>query len=230
MRSPQRVTEGVYQITGAVNIFLIDDGDITIIDAGLPGATKTILAGLEHLGKQPSDVKHILITHADIDHVGSLAGLVKATGAKVYAGTESATYIHRKASPKHLPRFMQFFGDLIQPLITKRAHVDHEFSDGDTLDIAGGIQVIAIPGHTPDNFAFYWPRQRVIFAADLLQTQNKGVLGITQPKISYDMNAARQSALKVLDMDIAYFCVGHGHFIEVSDVPHQIENLKKSLT
>ena len=36
-----------------------------------------------------NQLKQILITHADIDHAGSLAKLVDLTGAKVYAGKES---------------------------------------------------------------------------------------------------------------------------------------------
>lgn len=229
MKTPLKVTDGVYQLSGAVNIFLIDDGDVTIIDCGLPGATKTVLAALKHLGKQPSDVKHILITHADLDHVGSAASLVKATGAKVYAGAETAAFLRDKVSPPHGPRIMQLLLKFIHPLLAKQVTVDHIFSDGDTLDIAGGIQVIAVPGHTSDNFAFYWPREHVLFAPDLLQTQNKGVLGITQARMSHDMKAARESARKVLNMDAAYICVGHGHFLEVSDAPHQVENLKKVL-
>ena len=78
---PQAIAPGVYCLSGsAVNLFVMDDAEsgVTLVDAGMPGSTKRVLALLQAIGRTPVDVKHILITHADMDHVGgSPAGLVQ---------------------------------------------------------------------------------------------------------------------------------------------------------
>jgi len=58
------------------NPYLIVDPDgLTLIDAGLPGNHKKILNYISGLGHTPSDLKRIIITHADIDHIGGLSAL-----------------------------------------------------------------------------------------------------------------------------------------------------------
>ena len=69
---------------------LIDPDGLTLIDAGLPGSHKKILRYMAGLGYAPGDLKRILITHADYDHVGGLARSKKATGARVYASPVEA--------------------------------------------------------------------------------------------------------------------------------------------
>lgn len=90
-----QVTPRVYQLGGIVNVYLLktSEDELTILDAGLPGSGRRILNAAQELGYGPQAVRHLLITHADTDHVGSLAGLVKATGATVYAGPISKPYI-----------------------------------------------------------------------------------------------------------------------------------------
>ena len=51
---------------------LIDPNGLILIDAGLPGSEKRILKYISGLGFKPNDLKQIIITHADFDHVGGL--------------------------------------------------------------------------------------------------------------------------------------------------------------
>ena len=48
---------------------------------------------IQKIGRTIEEVKHILITHAHLDHMGSLAALKKASGAKVVAGSQEQDYI-----------------------------------------------------------------------------------------------------------------------------------------
>lgn len=210
MTTPREITPNVYQITRVANMFLLKtgDGELTLIDAGIPGARNLLLSAVRALGYTPDAVKHILITHADLDHVGALAGIVAATGATVYAGAESKPYIEAAKSPPHLPLPMHLLTGL-EPLIRKKAAVDQVIADGDVLPIGGGIQVIHAPGHTPDNSIFYWQREDVLFAADLL-TRMRGPLALTPGIITWDMQAARESARKALALEASVICVGHG--------------------
>lgn len=68
------------------NPYLIVDADgLTLIDTGMPGSHKKILKYITDLGHLPSDLKRIILTHSDLDHVGGLAALKKASGARIYA-------------------------------------------------------------------------------------------------------------------------------------------------
>ena len=107
--------------------------------------------------------------------------------------------------------------------------VDQTVADGETLPLADGIRVLAAPGHTPDNMAYFWERKRVLFAPDLLNTRGDDVLKLTPKPITWDMAAARSSATKVLDLDPASICVGHGETVDTAKRPDQVQNLRAAL-
>ena len=82
-----KIIDYIYVVPGVfANCYLLVDPEgITMIDTGIPHSEKQILEYLTSLGKSPPDVKRILITHSDWDHVGSLAALHQATGACTYS-------------------------------------------------------------------------------------------------------------------------------------------------
>src|SRR5512138_1057831 len=90
-----KITENIFVVPGVVsNTYVVVDADgLTLIDAGLPGTTKKILAYIAGLGKSAQDVKRIVITHSDLDHIGGLTALQKATGARTYASQIEADAI-----------------------------------------------------------------------------------------------------------------------------------------
>jgi glyoxylase-like metal-dependent hydrolase (beta-lactamase superfamily II) len=248
MSTPTNTTEGLYEITnaerlyeiktpgrlyeirGAVNVFLIDDAEsgVTVIDAGMSRTAEDILAAIQAIGRTPQDVRHILITHADMDHIGGLATLVQATGAAVVAGAETKGHLEARTTPPHLPLPMRFLAGIMSRLMLRPVSVGQVVADGETLPIAGGIRAIAAPGHTPDNFCFYWERGKALFAPDLLRTQ-EGSLGLTQARITWDMAAARRSAAAVLALEPAYICVGHGPFVDVAKRAAEVAALREAL-
>src|ERR1700693_468273 len=82
----KQIVPGLYAIpVGPVNTFLLEASDgCALIDTGLPGSAPKILQAIQELGKTPTDIRHILLTHARPDHIGSFAALKKATGAEAY--------------------------------------------------------------------------------------------------------------------------------------------------
>ena len=81
----ERVSESVHHlpdIVGGPTILLGET--VTIVDTGVPASEDAILAAVGELGRSPAEVADIVITHADGDHVGSLAALVERTGATVW--------------------------------------------------------------------------------------------------------------------------------------------------
>jgi glyoxylase-like metal-dependent hydrolase (beta-lactamase superfamily II) len=57
--------------TEFVHFFVLEhDGEITLIDAGLSGYRDSLEPALADMGRSLDDVKAIVLTHADPDHVG----------------------------------------------------------------------------------------------------------------------------------------------------------------
>src|SRR3990172_12931399 len=152
----EEIVSGVYGIgMGYVNAFLIagDDG-LTLVDSGLPRKKDRILSAVAGLGRQPADLKQVLITHHHIDHMGSLGDLKEATGAKSYVHALDSPVV-RGERPQPGPNPASILGKFAGPLIERfgpaptTAPLDVEVADGEELAVAGGIRVGHTPGHTP---------------------------------------------------------------------------------
>ncbi len=214
---PKLVVPGVHQISlGIVNVFLLESDDgLILIDTGTPGSTDKILGAVRALGKQPSDIRQILITHLHADHTGSLAALKTATGAPVYMHPLDAALVRigvagrpMKPAPGLMPRLMVTMIRLRGAPVVAAAETEHEVNDGDVLPLAGGIKVIHTPGHSAGQVAFLWPQNGgVLFAADVAgNVGNK--LGIS---IVYeDLPLGLKSLKRLAGMSFKTAVFGHG--------------------
>jgi len=80
-----------------VNVFLwTGQGGPTLIDTGYPWTYNKLLDELHAAGVQPSDLKRIIITHADLDHIGGLKGLIEVSDAAIACHTVAADFITGK--------------------------------------------------------------------------------------------------------------------------------------
>jgi len=205
------IAPGVHWLeTSSSNVYLIvEPPNIVLVDTGMPKQQKAIFQLLQDLGHQPTELTHILVTHADMDHVGSLAALHEASGAQIHAGAASAQLIDRGKSPKHMPVIVQW---LIDTFIKYGAVAKEKimvFADGNTLPFLGGLQVMATPGHTLDHFSFFSPMAGILFAGDALNTRD-GRINLTPPSITADKTAARRSGIRLLELSPAVIACGHG--------------------
>ena len=79
-----RLSEDLYRIDGinGANVYLlIADEGLTLVDSGMPGNAETILAAIRGIGREPSELRYVVLTHSDPDHSGSAARLKELTGA-----------------------------------------------------------------------------------------------------------------------------------------------------
>ena len=76
-----QIASGLRQVgSDIVNSYLIAGQDgVTIIDAGLPGYWKPLQAELAAMDKSRGDVRSLILTHGDTDHIGFAAGNERAT-------------------------------------------------------------------------------------------------------------------------------------------------------
>ena len=152
----EKIGDGVYHlpdIVGGPTILLGET--VVLVDTGVPGSDDPIVAAVEEIGRDAADVTDIVITHADGDHIGSLAALVARTGATVWAGGHEADVIEGKAPSRG--------GDT-----NRTAAVDRRFVPGETLPLQGGIETVDTHGHTAGHVSLFLPRERILIAGDAI--------------------------------------------------------------
>jgi glyoxylase-like metal-dependent hydrolase (beta-lactamase superfamily II) len=200
----KRILPRLHAFTGLIlgHAYLIGDDDgLTIVDASLGSATPKIVSQLRAAGYRPGDVKRILVTHAHIDHVGGLPALKQATGAQVICST-----IERPYTEGTTPTLRKG-GKPAQ--VMAGTPVDRTVDEGDVLaDVFGGLHVVATPGHTRGQVAFWQPDQRILICGDTMMN----VFGLRLPFDAFtaDMAEARRSVAKVARLEPRVVCFGHG--------------------
>lgn len=196
---------------GYANVYLcVSEHELILVDSGSPGREEEILAYVRNtLKREAGALSHILLTHADWDHAGSVAALQQATGATVIAGERTADWLRRGKGPPHMPRPVQFFLDRLVGFEPVPGEALTVVEEGETLPLCGGIEVLFTPGHTMDHHAYYSPATGILFAGDGLSTRS-GKLGLSPNFITADEETAHRSARRLLALTPAIFACGHG--------------------
>lgn len=210
----KEVVPGIYEIPlGIANAFLIADRDLTLIDTGAAGNADKILAVVRQIGRQPADVRHILVTHSHQDHSGSLAALKRATGAPAYMHPADAALVRQGRATRGLkppPGLLNWllYQYYVRPVPTtvEPAEIECEVGDGEELPIAGGIKAIHAPGHCAGQLVFLLPRKRLLFAADVA-----GNVVRLQLSLGYeDLTEGKRTLARLCTLDFDVACFGHG--------------------
>lgn len=203
---------------GPVNVFLIEDGPrLAVVDTGYAGSAPAILDAARALGRQPSDITNIVLTHCHPDHAGSLADLRAATGAAVWMHRADAEVVRGNApmvrstpAPGLLNQVLYRIFIKSVPASVPAAAVDHEVADGDVLPVGPGLRAVHAPGHSAGHTAFVLDAGGgLLFAGDACS--NMAGLGLS---IVYDdLAEGRRSLARLARLDFAAACFGHGRAI-----------------
>lgn len=205
---------GLHLIEGKQsNIYLWEEDEgLILVDAGTPGDETRVFDYLKQIGYESTDLTSIFITHADLDHAGSAAAIQEQSQATIYAGPMTAELIRRGKSPKHMPRIVQFIIDhfMSYNLVVEKAI--EVIKDGDTIPANSDWRVIATPGHTLDHHSFCSVVHGILFTGDALNNRG-GRLKVSPKRINADVEAARESAKRLLRLHPAVIACGHGPLV-----------------
>ncbi|GAA1542697.1 MBL fold metallo-hydrolase [Actinomadura kijaniata] len=189
---------------------------LTLVDTGLPGSAPLVGDAIRALGRDPSELRRIVLTHFHEDHVGSAAALA-GPGVEVLAHRADAPFIQgeRPGPPPVLADWERPIWDGVQARIKDvpepdPVRVTRPLDGGDEIDLGGGTTAVAVaaPGHTPGSVALHLPDERVLFTGDTVARGPDGrvILGVFN--CDPEQAAATFRDLASLDAEIA--CFGHG--------------------
>ncbi len=200
-----KVTEKVHALesTKGNYAYLILDEENTVIDTGMPRQGKALLKELESLNMELSDIKHIMLTHHDIDHIGNVALLEKATGAKVWASKEDIPYIYGEKARHGIKRILSLF---MKPKLPEKINPYPENGI-----INNQMEIISSPGHTPGHVCILF--EDVLFAGDLVRTlpdKIKPMMSI----MNWNDSIIHESIAKIDKLSFKWICPAHGVPIE----------------
>ena len=165
-----------------VNSYLIEDaGAITVIDAGLRGHWKDLLRELEAMGRSLTDIRALLLTHGDVDHVGFAERLRQEHGVPVFVAAADAAEARGEASKPAAVRDPMRLVPMARFLVYALTHGGPRatpikevtvIAGATTLDVPGAPAVIPLPGHTPGSVAYHLPSVDAIFMGDAMTTRS----------------------------------------------------------
>jgi glyoxylase-like metal-dependent hydrolase (beta-lactamase superfamily II) len=165
------------------------DGGLILVDVGFtPECLANIQAELEFMGRDWSDIKMIIITHAHGDHMDNLPQVKALTDAEVIIG----------------------YGDGEALLKETGVKPDVELEHGDLIGACGGVEIVHVPGHSNGNLCLYLRKHKAIIAGDTIFGDSEGNLEAPPEKYCSDVKMA-WSNLKILaDYDFNALLLSHG--------------------
>ncbi|HOW55522.1 MAG TPA: MBL fold metallo-hydrolase [Syntrophorhabdaceae bacterium] len=167
---PKEIHKGIY-LVGSSDItdpkdccvYLLDLGELVLIDAGAGTSTSLIVHNIEKLGFDVSRLSTIILTHCHIDHVGGGGALQERSRAKIVMHELDALPVEQ--GDQRLTA-AQWYGVRFKPL-----PVDLKFSGSKEVLSIGGHDVVLLhtPGHTPGSISVYLDKdgKRVLFGQDI---------------------------------------------------------------
>jgi len=204
-----------------VAAYLIDTADgITIIDAGLAGHWSDLLAELRTMGRSLDDVRGLILTHGDSDHLGFAERLRRDHGVPVYVHAADAARARGEFKPKSsmgtvkLGPLLGFMGYALRKGGLRTTYVMSvvELQGGETLDLPGAPQIIALPGHSAGSIAVYSPLVDAVFVGDALTTRHvlTGQTGPQRAPFTDEPELAVESLRALLPTGATWVLPGHG--------------------
>jgi glyoxylase-like metal-dependent hydrolase (beta-lactamase superfamily II) len=204
-----------------VAAYLVDTSDgITVIDAGLPGHWKDLQAELKAMNRSVSDIRGLILTHGDSDHVGFAERLRREHGVPVYVHSADADRARGGDKPKNemgpmrLGATLGFFTYGLRKNGMRTTWLTEvvEVADGDVLPLPGAPEIIGMPGHSPGSIAVHVPIAEAVFVGDALTTRHvlTGRTGGQPAPFTDEPAVALESLSRIEGLDAAWVLPGHG--------------------
>jgi glyoxylase-like metal-dependent hydrolase (beta-lactamase superfamily II) len=176
------VAKGIHRVADSyVNWYIVEEnGRLGIVDAGVPTSWKSLTYALKLLGRNPTEIEAIVLTHGHFDHIGFAERARSEYGIPVLVHendvplTRHPLQYARERSPMRyllrrrtlpitasLVRSRAFFPEPIKEI--------NRYAEG-VLSVPGSPHVVFTPGHSLGHCALHFPDRDAVIAGDALVT------------------------------------------------------------
>lgn len=229
LMSVTEVASGVWRAgTRWVNWYLVDAGreGCVLVDAGLPKYHRALAKSLNELGKRPSDIRAVVLTHGHIDHVG-MAPYLAESGATVYLHEDDvplAADPRKNQTEKPLLPYLRYpatLGFVSHAMVNGARKPSRPMPRtavlqlGANAEIPGCPVVTHTPGHTDGSCVLEFKEHGAAFVGDLLCTASPVTGRHVPPQIqTRGSNRSSSQAMQSLDrlstVEASLILPGHG--------------------
>ncbi|MGD0644042.1 MAG: MBL fold metallo-hydrolase [Candidatus Bathyarchaeia archaeon] len=201
-----KIAEEIHQVEGINgNVYLVEDGDkLILIDTGLPRSHKKIIKYIETLGRKPTDVSVIVLTHFHIDHVGSAKKMKELTNAKLAVHELDADFVAGKKAPLKPKNLM--FKALSSIIKADSVEPDLLLKENDEV---GRLIVIHTPGHSEGSISLLDNERKVMFVGDAVRFVDGKIEGPPEG-FTLDSEKAKESIGRISTFNFDILLSGHG--------------------
>ena len=223
-RAAMNIAPGIHRIgtNSIVNSYLIEEaGEVTIIDAGVPGYFDDIPRELEAMGVTVGDVRALVLTHGHGDHIGYAERMRRENKVPVSVHEADAALARgdvpnpaKGLGPFRLAPLIGFFWFSLRNGASRTPQVKEvtAYGDGATLDVPGSPRVTLVPGHTPGSAALHVASLDALFVGDAFCTYavTTGRRGPQVAPFTADADQAIASLSRLDDLAAGHVLPGHG--------------------
>ena len=201
-----------------------DGSNLTLIDTGYPKQIEYIESALEKDGLDINNIKTIILTHQDIDHIGNVKDILNLVpDIEIISYNEEAEYINGNKTPckvEYMERNLDKMDENGKKLYhlfktffeNNKINVDKVVKNGDVISKGEDMQVIATPGHTPGHMCLYIDKYKLLIAGDLLLLKD-GNITLCPKELNYNNDMYLQSVNKIRDLEIEMIICFHGGLV-----------------
>ena len=238
----------VYVVQKDQYCVLIDTG------SGTDTSHEHLVEGLKEVGVQPSDLTHILLTHAHIDHYGGLSRLRPLTGAKIgvheldvqtvahheaqlaLIGRRLASFLAQTGLPEETCESIlnvyrlskSIYRSTAVDFILRRALSGSQDGVLETLNMQPGpFEFLHLPGHCPGHIAIRL--DDVVFCGDMVV---EGVTPHLAPESIHPYSGLGhylESLSRLQDWAKEAHLILNGHDDVITNLPEQIDYTRQNI-
>ncbi len=201
---PFQITDGIYMVGSSemtdsrdCSVYLLDVGELVLIDAGAGPSASRIAANIERLGKDIRRLTTLIVTHCHIDHSGGANFFRERFGTRIVMHELDATPVRQ--GDRRMTAAAWYSLDF------PPTPVDLAFSDEERVLNAGSAAITCLhtPGHTPGSISCYTDLngERLLFGQD--------IHGPFHSDFGSDIAVWRSSMQKLLKLNADVLCEGH---------------------
>ncbi len=214
----------------AMYLSVIYDGkNLILCDSGSPNLIIEIEQGLNKIGFSIEDLTHVVITHQDHDHIGSLKQLklineniiviASAIEAPYIDGTKtSLRLIQAREYNKNLKGEALAFGIRFEKYLEtiETCFVDQVVCDNGY--IIPKLKVISTKGHTPGHISLFCEEDNTLISGDAIAFENDKFV-IANPQFTLDLEGCKKSIKRLIDLNPKRVICYHGGECNKNIVP-----------